>query len=132
MAGHPGGGMSDARCPCCGAFVEPASVLVDLNSNTVTRFGRTIPLYPTEAEILAVLQRRYPARIERGALLTSLYGLSEEPSSSNNLLSVRVSFLRRKIAALGLRIPAGYSGYRLEIEDMPLATSRVIRRRVAA
>lgn len=110
--------MTEAVCPCCGAVVEPSRLLVDLNSNCVTRLGRTVPLQPRETEIILALNRVYPRRASVNKLISAVWGRGDEPDAALVSIRVRICTLRAKIAPLGLSIPRSrVAGYALVLHD---------------
>lgn len=109
-------------CPCCGAEVRADKPIVDLNTNTVTFNGRSAKLQPQEAEILSVIAARHPATVSRDYLIRRIWG-ALEPDNARNNISVRVTFMRKKLAPLGLGIKTVWrTGLRLDIpKEIPHA-----------
>lgn len=108
-------------CPCCGAPIK-TDIVVSLDFNHVTRGGKSVPLSPTQAEILEVMRHRYPGPVTVDYLLDTIYGrhgfAAEKLVNANNTMKVQMSNLRKKIAPLGLKIASVYGvGWRLVKEE---------------
>src|SRR5690349_7797078 len=97
-----------ATCPACGHAVDPHELLVDLNNNTVTRFGLTVFITPTEAEILTCISEAYPTRLKTARLIERVYGAWERPEGGRRSLQVTICKMRRRLAPLGITIPPGW------------------------
>lgn len=109
------------KCPCCGGVLDDAQPVVDLNTNTVLFADKTVRVQPQEAELLQILIDSFPGTISRDRIIQRMWGLGE-PHSAANILSVRVTMLRRKIAPLGLAIRTFYNtGLKLELPKERLA-----------
>lgn len=113
----------NATCPCCGADVEPTGLLVDLNNNTISRFGRTVLVTPREAEILTTIVGAYPGRIRVDRLLERVYGLM--PAPSRRSMCIFITRLRQKLKPLGITIAPGFNGYALRLDDKPFLRGRL-------
>lgn len=108
-------------CPCCGQRIaDGESLVVSLETNTASRLGTTVQLTPRMAEILTVLRGRYPGSANTGGLIRAIYGHRDEPASAYTALRVHISYLRRRLAPLGVAIEVTYTaGWRLAF--MPVA-----------
>lgn len=109
------GAVELARCPCCGAVVDPLEILVDEPSGVVVRNGQATRLRPQELHIFALLLRHHPAAVMRDALFTALYGARPDGGPDDDrILAVYAVRLRRALAPLGLTVENVYGrGYRL-------------------
>src|SRR5215472_7293228 len=113
-------------CPCCGQSIDISDVLLSLETNTISRAGRMVSLAPMEAEIMALMLKRYPNRVTMNQIWHAIYGHAEGPAT-NMSLRTTICWLRRMIWQLGLEIGSYYShrtryngGYRLIIKsDIP-------------
>lgn len=117
-------------CPCCGQMMPEADTLVvSLDRNTAARLGKVIHLTPRMTEILVALHRRYPASVNVGGLYQAIYGHTEEPSSGYTCLKVHISYLRQRLAQIGVEVAVTYKvGWRLEFHDKPF---RILKRKRA-
>ena len=101
-------------CPTCGTPFAAERPTVDLNGNVFVSSLGSARLEPQEAEILWILTEKYPAVARRDFLIARMYGMGFEPERSSNVLSTRISQMRKKIAGLGFTIvPIERVGYRL-------------------
>jgi hypothetical protein len=114
-----------AACPCCGQPVEESRLLVDLDMNNVSRFGITLHLPPQLAEVIYVLNEKYPKGVRVAEIIGQIYGARDEPEFAARAVFVRVSQLRRSLAQLGVRIDYAPKGaYRLHFESEAIGIRR--------
>jgi len=106
-------------CPCCGQRVDTDSLLVSLETNTVSRRGHTATLSPTHIEILHKLQQTYPLPATHESLDNALYGKTTLNSRSEQpklVVRVHISQMRRALRAMGIEIEPVYGvGYRMVV-----------------
>jgi DNA-binding winged helix-turn-helix (wHTH) protein len=104
-----------ARCPCCGAPVDPLEILVDEPSGVVVRHGRAARLRPQEVQIFSILLSHHPAAVMCDALFAALYGARADGGPDNDkIFAVYAVRLRRALAPLSLGVENVYGrGYRL-------------------
>jgi DNA-binding winged helix-turn-helix (wHTH) protein len=82
--------MGDSICPCCFQRIPNTQLLVDLNTNTITFNGQTVPVANRSAEIVFALNEKYPAIMSHRALKKVLYGhVRENMSLSSNMVRAR-------------------------------------------
>jgi DNA-binding winged helix-turn-helix (wHTH) protein len=119
----------NATCPCCGQAVAPERVLVDLETNSLCRFGRTLRLEPAQAEILHLLAEATPRTLRDDALFIGLWGSADWPSAPDRTVSVLISRMRQACARLGIGIERVRSvGYRLQCHPAAIYTCSAPRR----
>jgi two-component system OmpR family response regulator len=77
-------------------------LVLDETRWTVHRAGTQVDLSPTEFRLLAYLMRNQGQVLTRAQLLRSVWGWSE--SGNSQIVETYVSYLRRKLDALGPRV----------------------------
>jgi two-component system, OmpR family, response regulator len=90
---------------------------VDLLARRVTRNGDTVPLSPTEFDLLAYFVRHPGEVLSRERILRSVWGYDFEPRT--NIVQVYVGYLRRKLGRPGDPAPietVRAVGYRLRAD----------------
>jgi DNA-binding response OmpR family regulator len=91
---------------------------LDARRRTVRRNGTTIRLGPTGYRILELLARA-PDGIERAAIFERAFLDRDDGGPTDDCFNVHMSMLRRKLQALGLRIPrCDRWGSLYQIEEM--------------
>jgi len=113
--------MPTATCPLCGRpFTVDNQLQVSLRFNLARRHGAVAYLTPMEAVVLDLLARSYPDIAAWDRLLQANYGTAvREPHYAEQVIKVRVSHLRRKLAPLGVEIRNIYrAGYCLVLHRM--------------
>ena len=90
---------------------------------TVHRGGRQVDLSPTEFRLLAYLMRNQGEVLTRAQLLENVWGLDR--SSQSQIVETYVSYLRRKLDALGPRLihTRRGAGYLLRPAEAALVTA---------
>jgi two-component system, OmpR family, response regulator len=94
--------------------IEVGEIAVDLVRRRVRRAGCEIGLSATEFELLALLARHPDRVVTREQILTAVWGYDHDPKT--NVVSVYISYLRRKLALPGRPAPietVRSVGYRL-------------------
>jgi DNA-binding response OmpR family regulator len=116
-------------CPTCGQQIAPLELVVCLNSETATRFGKTIKLSGSEAVILHTLHG-HGGVLMRG-LARALYGKVAGPKAEPSGISNVIRRLRVKIAPICVRIENNRDGrgYFAVLDDSPV--ERAQHRRAA-
>lgn len=110
------------HCSCCGAPLEPLSIAVSLQTNSVSVGWSplTVRLSPTEAELLYVLAQASPITVAYDRLIVALWGVNEG-SSAYSHMKVVTDHTRKKIAPLDLTIETvRFHGYRLVRSDQTI------------
>lgn len=104
-----------ARCPCCGAPVDPLEILVDEPSGVVVRNNQAIRLKPQHLQVFLILLRHHPRHVQRDTLFDALYGARPDGGpDDDSVLATYASHLRRALAVIGLGVEGVYGrGYRL-------------------
>ncbi len=106
------------RCPCCGQPFPPTGFLIDLDSNRVTRHGRTVKVTRQQAEILFTLNAAMPKVVSTGKLASAVYGAHEGPIDAVNVIKTQISLMRKTVAKLGVAIrPEWGMGYYLQLSE---------------
>lgn len=86
------------------ASLEPqitiADLIIDTNTNSVTRAGKTLILSPKEYAILEYLGRHTGQTVSRADLLSHVWNSTSDVFS--NTVDVHIRYLRQKIDAAGL------------------------------
>jgi len=94
--------------------VEIGDIEVDILRRRVRRAGRQVALSATEFELLALLARHPDQVLTRERILAAVWGYEHDPKT--NIVSVYISYLRRKLALPGRPAPietVRSVGYRL-------------------
>jgi len=121
-AARLGDGRPPGRCPCCGQSVDAAELYVSLDINRVSRWAIEIRLGPQDAEILSMLNLGRPGTVRAEKIMAGLYGRGAWPENPRNVLRVKISRIRRMVAALGVGIEGHYDrGYRVTLSDEPVS-----------
>lgn len=104
---------TEEGCPCCGAAMDLKKPRVDLNTNRLMFGNKTVELEPKEAFLAEILTRRSPGTVTRDELIMHAWP-DGEPEVAETGLKVRLCYLRRKAALLGIKIVNVHSvGYRV-------------------
>lgn len=105
-------------CPCCGQFA--ASLPLSWHSESKTLLGSPgiITLTKSEAVIFSLLWIAHETGgyVTRAKMFNELYGLDPNggPNNGDNIISVFMVRLRRRLAPFGVRIVVDWgNGYRL-------------------
>ena len=107
-------------CPTCGQQIAPLQLLLSLETNMVTRLGRTARLSPQQAEILHVLLARQPRTVSAADICVSIYGSTDGPYDEAQVVRSQMANLRRHLAPLSVRIETTLGvGYRLVLDELP-------------
>lgn len=107
-------------CPCCKRPLDMGDTLFSLDTNSVSRWGRSVDLSPKRAELFALLWAVHPGIVRTSQLIGGLWGV-REPEQPVNALRVHVSNLRRMVDRLGIEIKDEYGrGYRLILHPRPI------------
>jgi DNA-binding response OmpR family regulator len=106
-------------CPTCNQAMPDTSLAVCLDSNVFIWGGIQIKLSRREAEIASVLTTAYPRCVPLGEIIRRVYGIAEV-ASAESVTHVHLCYLRKKLAASGVHLPAIRGrGYRLELGELP-------------
>lgn len=113
--------MAGGICPCCGQDTpDGRSLVVSLETNIASRWGRTVRLTPQQAEILHILSSRAPGTVREEPLVSGLYGYSDPPEKPSKTLRVQMVHIRNAVAPLGVNIKNVFGiGYRLVLDQWP-------------
>jgi DNA-binding winged helix-turn-helix (wHTH) protein len=107
-------------CPCCGQPVAKEDLILSLETNSATRWGRTEKLTPRYAELLHILWSARPKAVPMDRVISRLYGLAEI-GDAERAIRVLVSQTRERFARLGLRVEYHRRrGYILSLSDEPV------------
>jgi DNA-binding response OmpR family regulator len=105
------------KCPTCGSEIHPDSILVSLNTNTVTTVVGAVRLQPMQAEIASVLAKNSPQYTHMDDIINAVYGRSREPPSEESIRT-RIKDMRRKLSGIGVKIECVYfRGYRIALAE---------------
>lgn len=100
-----------AVCPCCGAPMSDKIAIEALEF---------IPVPKMERELLEYLIRRHPRRVSIDQIIEHTYGADPNggPTDAANVISVRLTNLRRRLATYGWTISSGRgsAGQRIRME----------------
>lgn len=92
-------------CACRGQpLPSELGLEVDLNRNTARRLDRTVKLRPQGAVVLSVLNRKPGRLITHEEVYRALWGGGEGPQYERNNVAVHISYLRKALVLLDLRI----------------------------
>ncbi len=111
--------------PPAGSVLRAGDLVLDEERWTVHRAGREVGLSPTEFRLLACLMRNQGRVLSRTQLLENVWGWNR--ACQSQIIETYVSYLRRKLEALGPRLihtrrGAGYT-LRAEATAPPGGTS---------
>jgi DNA-binding response OmpR family regulator len=80
---------------------EVADVVLDLRHGVIRSMGVEVALTRREADLLEYLARNAGHPVSREELATHIWHAAPPSSGGTNIVDVYVSYLRRKLAALG-------------------------------
>ena len=105
-------------CPCCGSPQPASRVLVDVAGNQIAYRGRTIRTEAHVANLAQVLANRFGQVVTIDRIVVAMWpNVDTQPLTTQKVIHVTVSKLRKLIKPLGLQIETVYSrGYRLKQE----------------
>ena len=113
--------------------LQAGDLVLDQARWTVHRGGRQVDLSPTEFRLLAYLMRNQGQVLTRTQLLDNVWGLNH--TGQSQIVETYVSYLRRKLDALGPRLihtrrGVGYLLRPAEATATPVASHRDERARL--
>lgn len=104
-------------CPCCGQPVDTDGVLLSLEANTASRWGRMVKLRPMCSEMLFKLLKDHPKTTVADALSEAVYGNGTWPTTTQSL-RVHAVYLRKALRSLGVDlVNVRGVGYRLMFDE---------------
>jgi DNA-binding response OmpR family regulator len=103
-----------------GTQIEVGPLTLQLASNRASLAGKSVPLSPREASLLATFARHAGELLSRDDLLRLVWELEFEPGS--NVVEVYVAALRRKLGPHVIETVRG-RGYRLRVSALGVSTS---------
>jgi DNA-binding response OmpR family regulator len=98
------------------------ALTVCLNTNAVLWRGRMVQLTPTEAEVLSILQDRFPRWVRTDSIMAGVYGMGETrlPKTITDFVATMNRKLREGLiparAESGWFVGAGGGKYRLRLD----------------
>lgn len=114
-----------ARCPCCGAGLDPHKIAIDLDSNCVAWGGRRWRCAPQVVEFLYAVVSAWPRAASYDALAHALWGMGDWPEERNTL-AVNASRARRVLRHMGADIKSAPGrGYRLVLREAAVGRTRI-------
>jgi DNA-binding winged helix-turn-helix (wHTH) protein len=111
-----------SACPCCGAPIDPNTIVLDDATGIISHGGREAYLGPNEAAMVRALLDAFPRVVSREALYDRAYSLLPEcDQPMPKIIDVMMCKVRAKLDPLGVRITTKWGrGYAIN-EDQPQA-----------
>lgn len=118
-----------ATCPCCGAAVDAAEILIDAGRALISHGGETATLTPFECRLVQILADRAPAIVTKEAIFDILYaGRAEGDLPQPKILDIWAFKIRRKIRRIGLDLETslgtGVALVRIDAGEGPFVPAR--------
>lgn len=108
------------KCPCCGGDTDPADLLIDLNTNTVSFRDECRSVTPQAAELLEILKEKFPATARMEWIIKRMIGL-RDLKNPEGLVRQVVTRARQTCSEMGFEIQNIHgTGYRLVIQNPKL------------
>ena len=108
------------NCPCCGAQIAPADVVVSINANSLSMGWHEKPVHlPGRcADIAFVLAKKMPIPVSFDDIIFKVWGYDHKLGYARKNLHVQINTLRKHLAGTGLWVKNEYDfGYAMRRVD---------------